>query len=558
MGRLFRAGLSSTGAPGRRRRLLVASARQQASMSAPQAPQKASRRAKPVASSLQVSKSYVVVGDGPVGASVAKHLVRGGAQEVKVLDGRPAGVHSSHADRARIIRKVDAEGDSEWSARNQASLAAFSRMEEESGVQFFTQCGALVVGARDFVQHCRESAEAGAAGLAYEPAAGGLLARWPYLKPATGCCSAVFDAAGGYIDPLRMIAAQNTLAAAEGNLSIVPGEAVHVDGTTVTLANGERLSADKVVLCCGAYTRALLKSSGIDTLPMSASRASRRTVVLLEVSPDLVATTLRDMPTIKYAFAPVYQAETWREQSHVESGSVYILPPVQYPERGGKWFIKIGGGRNEWMAMNKAEEVDSWLTSHGDATTARWLEKLVRGLMPGIVFQSVESMACVTTVDVAGNGVAVHELGGVAAVVACQGKGAGPADAVGAEVAKQLAQLDLPKTRPPARHLDLLQDKDVEESFVRGSGPGGQKINKTACAVILKHLPSGIQVRCQKSRSQSENRKIARRMLNEKLEVLIYGEQSRPMMKKAKAQKAKARRRRKAKAKYSTQPPAGT
>jgi protein subunit release factor B len=51
--------------------------------------------------------------------------------------------------------------------------------------------------------------------------------------------------------------------------------------------------------------------------------------------------------------------------------------------------------------------------------------------------------------------------------------------------------------------------EEVEERFVRGSGPGGQKINKTSSTVWLRHRPSGIEVRCQRERSQAANRQTA-------------------------------------------------
>src|SRR5882672_11737486 len=60
---------------------------------------------------------------------------------------------------------------------------------------------------------------------------------------------------------------------------------------------------------------------------------------------------------------------------------------------------------------------------------------------------------------------------------------------------------------------------DVEERFVRGTGPGGQKINKTSSTVWLRHRPTGIEVRCQRERSQSANRELAWRELCEKLEA---------------------------------------
>src|SRR3954471_4548312 len=59
--------------------------------------------------------------------------------------------------------------------------------------------------------------------------------------------------------------------------------------------------------------------------------------------------------------------------------------------------------------------------------------------------------------------------------------------------------------------------EDVEERFVRGAGPGGQKINKTSSTVWLRHRPTGIEVRCQRERSQSANRELAWRELCEKL-----------------------------------------
>ena len=59
---------------------------------------------------------------------------------------------------------------------------------------------------------------------------------------------------------------------------------------------------------------------------------------------------------------------------------------------------------------------------------------------------------------------------------------------------------------------------DVDERFVRGAGPGGQKINKTSSTVWLRHRPTGIEVRCQRERSQTANRELAWLELCAKLE----------------------------------------
>jgi protein subunit release factor B len=100
-----------------------------------------------------------------------------------------------------------------------------------------------------------------------------------------------------------------------------------------------------------------------------------------------------------------------------------------------------------------------------------------------------------------------------------------------------------PRPKPPP-------EEDIEEYFIHGSGPGGQKIvrpplfppppslpkgvwltsslqNKTASAVQLKHIPTGIVVKSQATRSREQNRKIARELLAERLDVLNNSEKSR-------------------------------
>lgn len=68
-----------------------------------------------------------------------------------------------------------------------------------------------------------------------------------------------------------------------------------------------------------------------------------------------------------------------------------------------------------------------------------------------------------------------------------------------------------------------ISDGDLLEKFVRGSGAGGQKINKTSSCVFLKHLPSGVCVKCQMDRSREMNRFLARRELCDQLEAVRDG-----------------------------------
>jgi peptide chain release factor len=72
--------------------------------------------------------------------------------------------------------------------------------------------------------------------------------------------------------------------------------------------------------------------------------------------------------------------------------------------------------------------------------------------------------------------------------------------------------MDKTQTERRRRRLGV-QDVDLEETFARSSGPGGQNVNKVATAVTLRHRPSGISVTVQDSRSQAQNRKLARERL---------------------------------------------
>jgi protein subunit release factor B len=66
-------------------------------------------------------------------------------------------------------------------------------------------------------------------------------------------------------------------------------------------------------------------------------------------------------------------------------------------------------------------------------------------------------------------------------------------------------------------------ENEFEESFIRSSGPGGQKVNKSSSCVYLVHIPTGLAVKCQRERSQSLNRFLARRLLLDKIELRQKG-----------------------------------
>ncbi len=94
-----------------------------------------------------------------------------------------------------------------------------------------------------------------------------------------------------------------------------------------------------------------------------------------------------------------------------------------------------------------------------------------------------------------------------------------------------------------------IHESDFEESFIRSSGKGGQNVNKVSTCVILKHRPTGLDVRCARERSQALNRFLAKRLLVEKIEELYLGRESarRHAIEKIRRQKRKRSKRAKEK-----------
>jgi peptide chain release factor len=94
-----------------------------------------------------------------------------------------------------------------------------------------------------------------------------------------------------------------------------------------------------------------------------------------------------------------------------------------------------------------------------------------------------------------------------------------------------------------------IHEGDLIEKFILGSGKGGQKINKTASCVYLKHIPTGIEVKCQRERSRELNRYLAKRELCEKIENKIFHAKTEKQMETEKIRRQKRRRSRKQKEK---------
>jgi len=94
-----------------------------------------------------------------------------------------------------------------------------------------------------------------------------------------------------------------------------------------------------------------------------------------------------------------------------------------------------------------------------------------------------------------------------------------------------------------------IHESDLIEKFILGSGRGGQKIQKTSSCVYLKHLPTGIEVKCQQDRSREVNRYLARRQLCDRFESEVHKVKSQKQQEREKIRRQKRRRSRRSKEK---------
>jgi len=99
------------------------------------------------------------------------------------------------------------------------------------------------------------------------------------------------------------------------------------------------------------------------------------------------------------------------------------------------------------------------------------------------------------------------------------------------------------------REVPVLNEDDLEETFIKGGGPGGQCINKRSTNVDLLHKPSGIRVKCQETRSLQDNRRIARKLIIKKLDALNNPGLSKEEMRDARVRERKRRKAKRARKK---------
>jgi glycine/D-amino acid oxidase-like deaminating enzyme len=326
---------------------------------------------------------FVVVGKGMMGAAAARYLARSGAGVALIGPGEPAdwkthdGVFASHYDNGRITRTIDADPD--WALLANRSIARYRAIEAESGISFYNEAGCLITGpsSGSFVGAVASVATRFALDAPVMDRAA-LAARFPWFS-MPGTSAGVFEASGaGHLDPRKLVAAQAACTERSGG-TLIGEEVVAVkeggDRVTVRLRTGDAVTADRVLVAAGGFSRAP------DLLPrVPALIVKARTVVFAEI-PDEMLDRYRDMPS-------------WIDESADPTEHFYLLPPVLYPD--GKHYIKIGGDPSD-VAIEDEAAIRDWFRGQGGPEAIAHLTRVLRRAVPDLVDARMTSAPCVTT-----------------------------------------------------------------------------------------------------------------------------------------------------------------
>lgn len=334
-----------------------------------------------------------VIGNGLLGSAALRHLTVS-CPDLKACGIGPAeprdrkthsGVFASHYDQGRITRILDPSPL--WGKLARESIARYPTIEAESGVMFHHRAGCLR--ATDIAQR---AAEIDACAAVYQPPhqrldAAGCRERYPFLAFSDDFVA--WDEAGeaGYINPRQLIDAQ--LKAAENRGATVIREVVDSlelcgDGVSIRTREGSELRAGKALLTAGGYSNILLKRK-LD-LPTKS-----HTILLAEI-PPMEIERLTGMPSIISSF------------DHPEVESLYMLPPVLYPD--GKTYIKLGpSGRDEQFfdARENDRELAPWFQGDGNPVTAADLKAALHRMIPNLKVLSYHTVPCLITYSAHGN-----------------------------------------------------------------------------------------------------------------------------------------------------------
>lgn len=394
----------------------------------------------PARAQQPASRSFdtAIIGAGLFGSAAARHLSRTADGVALIGPSEPAerrthdGVFASHYDVSRLTRIVDP--DLVWGTLAKRSIARYREIEERSGLRFYNEIGYMMVtpgglGADWFdlpaMQRVAADLDVDIDILDDEVLQG----RFPYLDFTPGSAAIHQPRDAGYIDPRRLVEAQQTIAVAQGATlvrDIVVGLERRGDQVELATGSGEKVRANRVLVATGAYTNAS------DLLPALLELKIRAAMVMAtEVPRGIVA----QYPSTLYAKTDG-EADFWG----------LLMPPVTYPD--GRTYIKTMDGYYGSGPLEGQDALGDWSRGNGHEEHHAVLERALREVYPALEVLSRRFEPCLIT-DTAGGYPYVDMVDQrVGIVVGGNGKSAKSSDEIGRMAAEMISTGNWPSSLP--------------------------------------------------------------------------------------------------------------
>lgn len=328
----------------------------------------------------------IVVGRGMMGAAAARYLALQGEGVAVIGPDEPTdwsnhhGVFASHYDEARITRTIDS--DPIWARLANRSIARYGEIAAESGIDFYSEVGCLIVGPKRGGQDPyvgQVEAAANQLGVAVEMLSDAALkSRFRYFDFGSDCEGVYEEKNAGYVNPRRLVEAQSLLAEKAG-ARVIRRTAVSVREESglaiVTTDDGAVYTAERVLVAAGGFSI----NENLVPRPLDL-KVYGRTVAFFEI-PDEDLAAYSGMPSL------IHQPDD-------PTDHIYLLPPVRYPD--GKTYLKIGGDPDD-LQLESEPEIRAWFRRGGRLTTRDHLRRIISDLVPTLADAPISMAACVTS-----------------------------------------------------------------------------------------------------------------------------------------------------------------
>ncbi len=378
----------------------------------------------------------IVIGNGLFGSAAARHLSELGNSVVVIGPDEPAdpathqGVFASHYDQGRLTRLLDRS--EAWAQVTRRAVSNYAALEQASGIRFHSPVGCLVAALPEAPVGQVEDAlgmvrQSGIEHTFYEPGDKSWQEQFPYLDFADTHYVIHEPAPAGFINPRKLIQAQNVVAGQHGAdfvgevaTSVAPAP----DGAEVSTATGSTYRARKVLVAAGAFSN--FNNLLAESLPL---RLKTEIVVLARVS-AATAQDLSGAPTVKYMI------------DSTELDGIYMVPPVRYPD--GNLYIKAGANTPGDTELDTLEDVQAWFrteivgsfapvrgkTPHNFEEGEAYADAL-GAMWPGVEFLSFDTKRCIVAYTPSDNPIIKRVDESVFVAAGGNGAGAKASDAWG-------------------------------------------------------------------------------------------------------------------------------